>query len=136
MARKRRHSEWKAGELNLTAMIDVAFQLLNFFVITTHPVDVFANLDVFRPQAEKVITRQEVEPPPMLEIMVYKEGYALGKRPMELSELDRKLDKIAGIDKGSMIIIKCTGDSTQAGLVNVLDLCAKNKLTKISIFSL
>lgn len=136
MARKRRHAEWQAGELNLTAMIDVAFQLLNFFVITTHPVDVFANLDVFRPQAEKVITRQEVEPPPMLEIMVYKEGYALGKRPMELSELDRKLDKIAGIDKGSMIIIKCTGDSTQAGLVNVLDLCAKNKLTKISIFSL
>lgn len=136
MARKRRHSEWQAGELNLTAMIDVAFQLLNFFVITTHPVDVFANLDVFRPQAEKVITKQEEEPPPMLEIMVYKEGYALGKRPMELSELDHKLDKIAGIDKGSMIIIKCTGDSTQAGLVNVLDLCAKNKLTKISIFSL
>ena len=136
MARKKRALEWHAGELNLTAMIDVAFQLLNFFVITTHPVDVFANLDVFRPQAEKVITKQEEEPPPMLEVMVYRDGYAMGKRPMGLRELDRRLEKIAGIDKGSMVVIKCTGDSTQTGLVNVLDLCAKNKLSKISIFSL
>ena len=72
----------------------------------------------------------------MLEIMVYKDGFAMGKRPMELPELDRKLEKIAGIEQGSMIVIKCTGDSTQAGLVSVLDLCAKNKLSKISIFSL
>ncbi|MEI7947006.1 MAG: biopolymer transporter ExbD [bacterium] len=136
MARKKRMAEWEAGELNLTAMIDVAFQLLNFFVITTHPVDVFANLDVFRPQAEKVITKQEEEPPPMLEVMIFRDGFAMGKRPMELLELDRKLEKIAGIEKGSMIVIKCTGDSTQAGLVSVLDLCAKHALSKISIFSL
>ncbi len=136
MARKKRALEWHAGELNLTAMIDVAFQLLNFFVITTHPVDVFANLDVFRPQAEKIITKQEEEPPPMLEVMVYKDGFAMQKRPLGLPELDRKLAKIAGIEKGSMIVIKCTGDSTHAGLVSVLDLCAKNELTKISIFSL
>jgi biopolymer transport protein ExbD len=136
VARKKRVLEWHAGELNLTAMIDVAFQLLNFFVITTHPVDVFANLDVFRPQAEKVITKQDEELPPMLEVMIYKDGYAMGKRPMGLSELDRKLEKIAGMEKGSMIVIKCTGDSTQAGLVSVLDLCAKHELRKISIFSL
>jgi len=136
VARKKRVPEWHAGELNLTAMIDVAFQLLNFFVITTRPVDVFANIDVFRPQAEKMITKQEEEPPPMLEILVYKDGFAMGKRRMGLPELDRKLEKIAGIEKGSMIVIKCTGDSTQAGLVSVLDLCAKNALAKISIFSL
>ena len=135
MARKKRQAEWHAGELNLTAMIDVAFQLLNFFVITVKPVDVFANLDVFRPQAD-VVTEQKIDPPPTLEVLVYKEGYAMGRRPMGLPELDRKLEKIAGIDKGSMIIIKCTGDSTQAGLVSVLDLCAKNQLSKISIFSL
>ena len=136
MARKKRQQEWVAGELNLTAMIDVAFQLLNFFVITTHPVDVFANLDVFRPQAEKVITKQEEEPPPMLEVLIFRDGYAMGKRPMGLPELDRKLEKIAGIEKGSMIVIKCTGDSTQACLVSVLDLCAKHELGKISIFSM
>jgi biopolymer transport protein ExbD len=135
VARKKRVVHWEAGELNLTAMIDVAFQLLNFFVLTAKPMDVFANLDVFRPQAEKVITKEET-PPPMLEVFVHKDGYAMGKRPMRLSELDRNLEKIAGIDKGSMIVIKCTGDSTQAGLVDVLNLCAKHQLGKISIFSL
>jgi biopolymer transport protein ExbD len=136
VARKKRTQEWEAGELNLTAMIDVAFQLLNFFVLTTHPVDVFANLDVFRPQAEQRSAKQEEEPPPTLEVLVFRDGYAMGRRPMGLGELDRKLEKISGIDKNSMIIIKCTGDSTQAGLVSVLDLCAKHELGKISIFSL
>ena len=135
MARKKRQAEWHAGELNLTAMIDVAFQLLNFFVITVKPVDVFANLDVFRPQAD-VRPNDVVDPPPTLEVLVYKDGYAMGRRPMGIPELDRNLQKISGIDKNSMIIIKCTGDSTQAGLVSVLDLCAKNQLSKISIFSL
>ena len=40
MARKRWKSDARPGELNLTAMIDVAFQLLSFFLITVHPVDV------------------------------------------------------------------------------------------------
>ena len=34
MARKRRRSTFTAGELNLTAMIDVAFQLLSFFLVS------------------------------------------------------------------------------------------------------
>ena len=135
MARKKRRQEGHAGELNLTAMNDVAFQLLNLCVLTTHPVDVFSNLDVFRPQPEKMITKQEEEIP-LLEIFVFKDGYAMSKKPMELPELDRKLERISSNSKDSMIIIKCTGDSTQAGLVNVLDLCAKHELGKISIFSL
>jgi biopolymer transport protein ExbD len=133
VARKKRQSEWSAGELNLTAMIDVAFQLLNFFVITTHPIDVFSNLDVLRPQATAQRAEDQIE---TLEIFVYKDGVAMQKRPMSLEELDRRLERIAAASQNSMIVIKCTGDSTQAGLVSVLDLCAKNKLSKISIFSL
>ena len=133
MARKKRVSEWHAGELNLVAMIDVAFQLLNFFVITTHPVDIFTNLDIFRPQAAAKSAEDQI---PSLEIFVYKDGVAMLKRPMSLEELDRRLERVAANSRESMIIIKCTGDSTQAGLVGVLDLCAKNNLSKISIFSL
>lgn len=135
MARKKRQQHWEAGELNLTAMIDVAFQLLNFFVLTTHPVDVMANLDVLRPQAQAV-TSKPVEDIAMIEVYVFKDGVAYGKRPMPLNLLDRQLEKVASNDKSSMIIIKCTGDSTQAGLVGVLDLCAKHGLAKISIMSL
>jgi biopolymer transport protein ExbD len=136
MARKRRKQEVHAGELNLTAMIDVAFQLLNFFVITSHPVNVYANLDVFRPQAEKMITKQEEQPQDLLEIVVYKDGYMLKGRRVSVTELDRMLTKIASYSTRVSVIIKCTGDSTHAGLVNVLDLCAKSKLSMISVFSM
>lgn len=136
MARKRRKAEWQAGELNLTAMIDVAFQLLNYFIICAHPVDVFTNLDVFRPQAEKMITQQEESPKELLEIMVYKDGWALQKQRVNLPEIDRQLAKMASFTKDVSIVIKCTGDSGHASLVNVLDICAKNGLSKVSIFSM
>ena len=94
MARKRRDQEWQAGELNLTAMIDVAFQLLNFFIISTHPVDVMTNLDVFRPSTEERPQNQDVEPPQMLEIMVHADGYAVQKHLVELSENYEGFDNI------------------------------------------
>lgn len=136
MARKKRKAEWHAGELNLTAMIDVAFQLLNFFVITSHPVDVFTNLDVFRPQATMVISPPEVEADKLIEIMIYKDGYAFQKAKVGAEELERQLTKIASFDTTSPVVIKCTGDSSHGQLVRVLDLCAKVKLSKLSVFSM
>ena len=135
MGRKRRKSEYTAGELNLTAMIDVAFQLLNFFVITTHPVDVDANFDIFRPQAEKTDQAPDVEVD-LLEVVVFRDTYALQKRSMGIGELERKLGKIAAISKNITLTIKCTDDSSHSGLVNVLDVCARHQITKISVFSM
>jgi biopolymer transport protein ExbD len=135
MARERKKQESNAGELNLTAMIDVAFQLLNFFVITTKPVDVFANLDVFRPSAEKTINA----PPPsveLLEIMIGKNSLFLQKKVVALAEIDRQLTKLASFNKDVPVIIKCTDDSSHASLVSILDLCAKSGLSKISVFSM
>ena len=81
MARKRRRQHLVAGELNLTAMIDVAFQLLSFFIITVHPVDVLTNLNVFRPSQE----REQVldsKPPNMIRIMIYKDAFTINENPM------------------------------------------------------
>ncbi len=136
MARKRRENHETPGELNLTAMIDVAFQLLNFFVISSHPMDVMTNMDIFRPAPESEIT----EPPPvditMLEIMVHANGYAIQKHNVRFEELDRQLTKLAATSKNVSVVIKCTGDSPHTGLVNVLDLCSKVKLTKLAVFSM
>ena len=133
MARKKRRAEWQAGELNLTAMIDVAFQLLNFFVITSHPVDVFTNLDVFRPSTAPATV--EVVQTDLIEIMVYKDGYAFQKAQVALEEVERQLTRIASFDKTAPIVIKCTGDSSHGALVRLLDVCAKVGLTKLSVFS-
>ena len=45
MARRRNKAEHNPGELNLTAMIDVAFPLLAFFLLAIKTVDVYAKLN-------------------------------------------------------------------------------------------
>ena len=89
MARQRKKSEIHAGELNLTAMIDVAFQLLNFFIITSHPVDVFTHLNVFRPSPEPP---KKDQPPPlpenMIRIQIFSDGYSINERPVTVKMLE------------------------------------------------
>ena len=134
MARKRKKSEMRAGELNLTAMIDVAFQLLSFFIITVHPVDVVTLLDVFRPSAEKTQSQSQT-PPKMIKIMIFPEGYSINDRPVELQDLDRLLTRLAGLDKTQTILIMCASQSPHGRLVDVLDLCAKSGLINLSVVS-
>ena len=134
MARQRKKSEIHAGELNLTAMIDVAFQLLSFFIITVHPVDVMTHLDVFRPSAEKKQSQSQT-PPKMIKIMIFPEGFSINDRPVELQDLDRLLTKLAGLDKTQTILIMCASQSPHGRLVDVLDLCAKSGLINLSVVS-
>ena len=53
MARARKRPEGAQAELEMTPMIDVVFQLLIYFIVTTKPIDVITNLDVFRPAPDK-----------------------------------------------------------------------------------
>jgi biopolymer transport protein ExbD len=124
----------RAGELNLTAMIDVAFQLLSFFIITVRPVDVITQLDVFRPSAD-TMSSQRQKPPPVIKIMIFPEGFSINDRPVELQDLDRLLTKLAGLDKTQTILIMCASQSPHGRLVDVLDLCAKSGLINLSVVS-
>jgi biopolymer transport protein ExbD len=134
MARKRKTSEWRAGELNLTAMIDVAFQLLSFFIITVHPVDVFAHLNVFRPSPDAP-PKTAVQPPKLLRIMVFPEGFSINDKAVDTRQLEALLAKLADLDKTQTILIMCTNQSPHERLVELLDLCAKYKLTNLSVVS-
>lgn len=133
MARKRKKNEMQAGELNLTAMIDVAFQLLNFFVITSHPMMVTTNLDVFRPSEDKHATPDK--PPTVLRIMVLNGGFTLNDQRVTLPMLYTKLDFITKGDKTQTVLIQCASDSRHGSLVEVLDLCNQLKLKNLSVIS-
>ena len=135
MARKRRRHKLQAGELNLTAMIDVAFQLLAFFIVATHPIDVFTNLNVFRPEPETPPVQKE-QPDDLLEVMVYKDGFVMQRRKVTIDEVERQLKQVAKTSPNMSLIVKCTKDSLHRDLVRVLDTSAKVGLTKISVFSL
>jgi biopolymer transport protein ExbD len=133
MARRKRKKEAESTELPMTPMIDCVFQLLIYFVVTTVPRDVVANMDVFRPSPEE--RRQQVEMPKVIRIEVFPEGYAINDRPVTVEDLDRLLVRLAGIDAKQSVLIMSTADAPHGRLVTVLDLCAKNKLNNLSVLS-
>jgi biopolymer transport protein ExbD len=134
MARKRRKSEMPPAELPMTPMIDVVFQLLIYFLVTIHPKDVIANLDVFRPSPEAK-QEQMTTPPKMIRIVIFEDGFNINDRPVDTPELDRLLSKLASIDKNQTILIMCTSTSPHERLIQVLDLCAKSGLVNLSVVS-
>jgi biopolymer transport protein ExbD len=133
MARKRRRSTFTAGELNLTAMIDVAFQLLSFFLVTAHPVDVLTNLDVFRPMAEK--QTQEVSPAAVIRVTVFPDGFTINDRAVDSRQLNALLGKMAELDKSQTVLIQCLNESPHSRLVELLDVCVKLGLSNLSVVS-
>jgi biopolymer transport protein ExbD len=134
MARKRKKQEIHAGELNLTAMIDVAFQLLSFFIITVHPVDVITHLNVFRPAPDAAPTTN-AQPAKMIRITIYREGYTINDKAVDVRQLEALLFKLADLDKKQTILIMCNVQSLHSELVEVLDLCAKAGLVNLSVVS-
>ena len=137
MARKRCKLGQHPGELNLTAMIDVAFQLLAFFLLAIKPVDVFANLDAFRPAAVEAPTKSFA----MIKIMVLPQNpgetgiYVVNDLPMTTAQLEERLSRYAATDPTQTVLVMCAKQSTHHQLVNLLDTCAKYKLTNLSVVS-
>lgn len=134
MARKRWRPDARPCELNLTAMIDVAFQLLSFFLITVKPVDVLADLTAYRPMPDQ---RQKNNDPNtnMIKIMIMPGVYVYNDRSCTPAELDRKLEKAASADPTQTILIMCANQSLHEQLIELLDKCAKWKLTNLSVVS-
>jgi biopolymer transport protein ExbD len=133
MARKRRRSTFTAGELNLTAMIDVAFQLLSFFLVSAHPVDVLTNLDVFRPQAEK--SSQQESQAKIIRVTVFPDGFTINDRGVDSRQLTSLLGKLADLDKTQTVLIQCTNESPHGKLIELLDICSKLGLVNLSVVS-
>lgn len=134
MAKKKERKETEKATLEMTPMIDVVFQLLIFFIVTLRQEDILSHLDVVRPAAESVKEQNPDEN--LLQVTVYNKGFVLQGFPINVKELDRKLTQIATYSKKVSVIIKCTKDSPHGYLVQLLDICAKNKMTNLNLFSM
>ena len=131
--RKRKRAAADAAHLEMTPMIDVVFQLLIFFIVTLQQEDILAHLDVSRPAPDQTIVK---EIPDLLTITVHRRGYMLKDKIRTREQLDRDLTRLARFSKDVSVIIRCTGDSQHARLVEVLNICAKVGLKKLSVFSM
>ena len=125
--------------LDMTPMIDVVFELIIFFVVTIKSEDLFSRLNANRPAPSSGSSSSESETTVTIEIGKGRDANGVlvyNKREVRRSELDQNLREVARTSKKTPIIVKCTGDSPHKALVDVLDICYRNELFSVSIFTL
>ena len=127
--------ESQEAKTEMTPMIDVVFQLLIFFVVTLKQEDILSRFQTARPAQEERDRPIDVKPE-LIDITISKGGLIFKQRPVTLEGLDRQLGTYARFSKTATVTIRCTEDSPQSRLIQVLDVCAKHKLRNLSIFSL
>ena len=125
--------------LDMTPMIDVVFELIIFFVVTIKSEDLFSRLNANRPAPSTGSASEQNETTVTIEIGKGRNADGVlvyNKREVRRSELDQNLREVARTSKKTPIIVKCTGDSPHKALVDVLDICYRNELFSVSIFTL
>ncbi|MFO7535611.1 MAG: biopolymer transporter ExbD [Kiritimatiellia bacterium] len=133
--KRTRRTVYEEAKLDMTPMIDCVFQLLIFFLVSMKFEDIIAHLDVYRPAPDpQAVPQEKVDD--LVTIGIFVDGYTINDKPMGLESLDRMLGKLAGYSKTQTILIKCAPDSPHERLIQLLDLCSKNKLQNLSVLSM
>ena len=127
-------------QLDMTPMIDVVFELIIFFVVTIKQEDLFTRLNANRPApASSASSSNESDTTVTIEIGRGRDANGVlvyNKREVRRPELDQNLREVARTSKKTPIIIKCTEDSPHKALVDALDICYRNELFSVSIFTM
>ena len=135
MARKQQENP----QLDMTPMIDVVFELIIFFVVTIKQEDIFSKLNANRPAPASGSASESSDTTVTIEIGKGRDANGVlvyNKREMRRAEIDQNLKEVARTSKKTPIIVKCTEDSPHKALVDVLDICYRNQLFSVSIFTL
>ena len=125
--------------LDMTPMIDVVFELIIFFVVTIQQEDIFTKLNANRPAPSSGSASESSDTTVTIEIGKGRDANGVlvyNKLEVRRQELDQNLREVARTSTKTPIIVKCTEDSPHKALVDVLDICYRNKLFSVSIFTL
>ncbi len=138
MAKKKKVSSGDAA-LDMTPMIDVVFQLIIFFVVTLKEEIKFSHLDAMAPAPDSKASPSENLT--MITIDIYDpakggDGFLFNKEPVRYEQLDRELRRAANANSKSTVLLRCYKDSPHSLLVKALDLCSKNGMTNLAVFTI
>ena len=135
MARKQQENP----ALDMTPMIDVVFEIIIFFVVSIKQEDIFSKLNANRPAPNSAPSQATDDTSVTIEIGKGRtlNGVILyNKREVKVVELNKNLSEVARTSKKTPVVIKCTEDSPHKALIDVLDVCYRNGLYSVSIFTL
>ena len=127
-------------DVPMSAMIDIVFLLLIFFIATFKENKVEAHLAINMPSPSSQPTETK---PKLLEVYIYPDtmappdGYMwMGIKMVKLERIQELLISAASFDTEMTVLIKVHPDATEKQLVDILDRCANAGLTKLNVLRL
>jgi biopolymer transport protein ExbD len=123
---KFQQSRRQAVEIELTPLIDVVFQLLVFFLLTSAFIN--PGITVNLPNAETGATADDAT----LSISIDNAGdIFIGQSPVSFEQLESRLSDQAGVDLDITVAIWGDIDVRYGLFMRIMDLCRASGLTKI-----
>lgn len=121
-------------DIPMSAMIDVVFLLLIYFIWTYQIEAPEAHLVVNLPGKPDTVQQPPERPP--LELKVYKDNYYFRERVVSLYTIRRTLTTIGEADPDVTVIIQVSELAPTANLVRLLDRCKAAGLTNLNVVTL
>jgi biopolymer transport protein ExbD len=120
-------------EVNLTALIDVVFLLLIFFMVTT-TFDRHAKLKVSLPESSEKASQQQSDP--LVLSIDAKGNYFINGRQVvnqSLDTLKQALQKVIGENTDMALVLRADANTPHKAVVRAMDAASQLGLTKLSI---
>lgn len=125
--RFKRHVEFERGQLDIAPLIDVVFQLLIFFMLTSSY--------IFQPGIKvnlpKAVTSEAIQEKNLIVMVSAKDAVFLNSRAVTLEQLKTHLKKAA--QQNLPLLIKADRQASLGKVVQVWDMCREAGLTQINI---
>ncbi len=123
----------KRCEIQLTSLIDVVFQLLIFFMITTTFSKVVTKLDVKLPEAKAVVEQRKKNT--IIEIS-WDGKLAFNGDLVTYPQLNNRLEEVAQVNPDEVVIIKADKTVEYGLVVRAIGMCKSHRLNKIAMAAL
>ena len=138
--KKKRERADQSGEPPMSAMIDVVFLLLVFFIVTHKDELIEAHMAINLPSAAS--KPSDAPKPKLIEIQIPPDEemdgqyLLMGATPADIDTMEETLAGVAVLDPDQTIIIKVSPKATQAKLITLLDRCKKVGLNQLNVLTL
>ena len=136
LKRKRKRELSSQDSTPISAMIDIVFLLLIYFILTQKPIIEDTRLD-FSParRGKSAAQSSAISDFAFLEINENTETYLFNGQAISREQLPTYLNHIGKNNKETQLIIFCADNVKHADLVKALDLCRLSSLSNISIMA-
>ena len=136
LKRKRKRELSSQDSTPISAMIDIVFLLLIYFILTQKPIieDTRLNFSPAR-RGKSAAQSSAISDFAFLEINENTETYLFNGQAISREQLPTYLNHIGKKNKETQLIIFCADNVKHADLVKALDLCRLSSLSNISIMA-